>query len=80
MIIITGASSFVGRNLLRNIPDDSKVLCLVRRKIDELKVRQEIVDFYDDNDLDKYINKGDVVVHILGITEGSRKKLNDINN
>ena len=54
MIIITGASSFVGRNLLSNIPEDSKVLCLVRRKIEELKVPQEIVDFYDDNYLDKY--------------------------
>ena len=33
MILVTGATGFIGRSLMRRLPEASKVRCLVRRDV-----------------------------------------------
>lgn len=82
MIVVTGASSYVGINLIKNFSSEEKknVICLVREQKDEVKVKQEVVDFNNPNELKRYINNGDTIVHILGITDGKSDELYNINH
>lgn len=78
MIILTGASSYVGKNFLA-ASRQKNILCLVREKIPELDEKQAVVDFNSKDDLKKHINEGDIIVHIAGITDSSRKNLFSVN-
>lgn len=72
MIVITGASGFIGRNFINLIKEDC--LCLVRRKF-KTKHKQEIVNFHNKEDIEKHIHKGDIIIHILGITTGNKQNI-----
>lgn len=76
MLIVTGASSFIGRNFIDSLKQ--KYLCLVRKK-SKIKQKQVVVDFFNKKDISKNIKKGDVIVHILGITNGSKREMYDVN-
>ncbi len=76
MIIVTGADSFVGKNFIN--ATDHKCFCLVRKK-ENIKQKQAVVNFFDKKDISQYIKKGDVILHILGITAGDKKEIYRVN-
>lgn len=78
MILITGASGFVGKNLLKNLVNrNMKVRALVRdkNKIDDSN-KCEILegDLLDKRSLDKATQNVDIVVHLAAIIKSSNTK------
>lgn len=79
MIVITGASSYVGKNLLKKFQKNEGVLCLVRKKIPSLGFKQEIVDFHNPESCNHFIKSKDTLIHIAGMTDGSKKEIFSVN-
>ncbi|MBI2105462.1 NAD(P)-dependent oxidoreductase [Candidatus Woesearchaeota archaeon] len=74
-ILITGATGFVGKNLLKAIDKDYDVRILSRKKLDRKNVY--IGDLFDKNVLLE-ATKVDIVIHLAGITKGDVMKVNSI--
>jgi len=74
-ILITGATGFVGKNLLKAIDKEYDVRILSRKKLDRKNVY--IGDLFDKNLLLE-ATKVDVVIHLAGITKGNVMKVNSI--
>ncbi|MBU1136285.1 MAG: NAD-dependent epimerase/dehydratase family protein [Nanoarchaeota archaeon] len=79
VMILTGATSYLGKNFIKSFKKTDDLLCFVRKKSPEIKARQEIVNFNEKKSFDGFVNKNDVVVHIAGITDGTKKELFDVN-
>jgi NADH dehydrogenase len=73
MIFLTGATGFVGSNLLRDLLKDGyKVTCLIRdrnrgRKIEEIGASVCIGDILNIDSLIKGMEGADTVIHLVGI-------------
>ena len=70
-ILITGATGFIGKELVKSIK--KKIWCLVRKKknFPEKSVRSIMCDLNDREKLLKCVNGFDVVVHLAGIVNAS---------
>lgn len=78
MILITGATGFVGRNLLKKLSNEGvRIRCLVR---DKSKITKnsgaEVVqgDLSDKDILDKVTQNVDVVIHLAAIVKSSKQE------
>ena len=80
MLVVTGANSFIGRNFVDSLKE--QCLCLLRKKEntqDKAQHKQVVVDFFNREDISKNIKKGDIIIHILGITQGNKEDLYNVN-
>lgn len=70
-ILITGATGFIGSNLVKQLfrINDIKITALTRRKVLINNVNVKVVDLCNKNELDKIFreNKFDLVYHIAGL-------------
>ncbi len=75
MILITGATGFVGRNLIKKLSKNEKVRCLVRKNI-YLGENIEVIkgDLADIKTLENAIRDISIVIHLASIIKSNKKK------
>ena len=80
-ILLTGATGFVGRNLLQELLKYYKVRCLVRKDFGIKDKNLEIVigDIRNNNDVKRSVNGVDYVVHAAAVIYNTDKETFDIN-
>ena len=79
MILITGASGFVGRNLVKHIEPRSSLRCLVRKISNTAGLEGCQLAYGDITDYDSLVTatKGvDAVVHLVAALSGSNYEQN----
>ena len=84
MILITGSTGFVGRNLINKIPDKEKVKCLVRKSsnikfLKEHDVQLIYGDITDKKSMDNALKDTDIVIHLAALINGTKKQFYNVN-
>ena len=83
MILVTGASGFIGNNLVRKISQKHKVRALVRKQSNISRIQNKNIEicYGDVQDYDSVIKATkDIreVIHLAAITKGKLKEINKI--
>jgi len=76
-ILITGATGFIGRELVRSFPNKAEITCLIRKESDFLKklnISAVKCDLTDKETLMNCIKGFDTVIHLAGIVNTPSKK------
>ena len=73
MIAITGATGFLGSNLIPKLKD-KKVKCLVRKYIDNSKIDPVVGDINDTVSVNKLLKKTKVLIHLAAVIDSKNKK------
>lgn len=82
-ILITGATGFIGRQLIKKISEGksvvskNQIVCLVRKEsrfLNDLKIKSLVCDLNDRENLLRAAKSFDVVVHLAGVVNTPSKK------
>ena len=76
-ILITGATGFIGRELIRNFPDKENITCIVRKEskfLSELNIKTINCDLLDKESLKNCLKDFEIVIHLAGIVNTPSKK------
>ena len=76
-ILITGATGFIGRELIRNFPDKENICCIVRQDskfLSSLGIKTINCDLLNKESLMNCLKGFDTVIHLAGIVNTPSKK------
>ncbi len=83
MILITGATGFIGKNLVKSLSNEN-IICLVRKSsniklLKELKIKLAYGDLTDKNSLDKSLKNITTVIHLAAAISINKEELKNVN-
>ncbi len=73
MIALTGATGFIGINLVHKLKDN-KIKCLVRKYIDNNKIEPIVGDINDISSVDKFLEKANILIHLAAVIDSKNKE------